>query len=62
MIFNGREGVRSWPNPFVIFELSLAEADPAITSKKEQPVWRDILSSEINNTPPPKNGMIFQNW
>lgn len=38
MIFNGSEGVRSWPNPFVIFELSLAEADPAITSKKEQPV------------------------
>lgn len=37
MIFDGHEGVRSWPNPFVIFVL-IVEADPAIKSKKEQPV------------------------
>lgn len=38
MIFDGHEGVRSWPNPFVIFELIVAGADPAVKSKKAQPV------------------------
>lgn len=36
MFFNGHEGVRSWPSPFVIFQLILTEADPAIESKREQ--------------------------
>lgn len=38
MSFDGHDGVRSWPNPFVNFELILAEADPAIKPPKEQPV------------------------
>lgn len=37
MIFEGHEGVRSWPNPFVKIELTV-EADPAFKSTKEQPI------------------------
>lgn len=65
MIFDGHESVRSWPNPFVIF-LLIVEADPAIKSKKEQPVWKekDIIFFSATRSEPlsPKNGMIFQIW
>lgn len=35
MIFDGHEGVRSWPNRFINL-VPIVEADPDIKSKKEQ--------------------------
>lgn len=61
MIFDGHEGVRSWPNLFLIFVL-IVEADPAIKFRREQPVWTEDFSSSEIETPSPRNGMIFPNW
>ena len=53
MIFDGHEGVRSWPNPFVIVVLKVRD-NTSFISNKEHAVWEEEDNPEIKTSTPEK--------